>query len=148
MPKVDIYLNFNGNTEEAFNFYKQVFQVDFDEDIMRISDMPAEPGSPEPSEEDKQKIMHIGLPIAPHTTLRGTDIIEAWGQKLTQGNHFYVHFQPNTREEVDRIFKALSQDGEVEMPLEDQFWGDYFGSLKDKFGIQWMVSCPTKQERE
>ena len=145
MAKVDIYLNFDGNTEEAFNFYKEVFGVEFDDDLMRFGDMPAEEGGPELPKEDKQKIMHIALPLTEHTTLRGTDSLESFGQKLNQGNHSYVHFQPDTRVEVDRIFTALVEGGEVEMKLEDTFWGDYFGSCVDKFGVQWMVSTSSKE---
>lgn len=137
MIKVNIYLNFPGNTEEAFNFYKSVFGGEFDY-LVRFKDMPMDDFKI--PDEDKNKIMHIGLPIGKDAVLMATDTLESIGQKLIPGNNYSISVHPDSREEADRIFKALSAGGKIEMPLEDAFWGDYFGSFTDKFGIQWMVN--------
>ena len=136
MTKLNTYLNFAGNTEEAFNFYKSVFGGDFNS-LVRFKDMPME-GVQIP-EADQDKIMHIGLPIGDDNLLMATDALESLGQQLVQGNNFYISVQPDTKEEADRIFNALSEGAEVEMTMADQPWGDYYGSLKDKFGTGWMV---------
>jgi len=136
MTAVNPYLNFNGNTEEAFNFYKSVFGGDFLA-VMRFKDNP-ECGNI--AESDKNRIMHIALPIGNGTTLMATDSLESLGQKLTQGNNFYICLSPETREEADRLFNGLSKDGKIEMPLQDMFWGSYYGSFSDKFGVQWMIN--------
>ncbi len=135
MVKVNIYLNFAGNTEEAFNFYKSVFGGDFTS-IVRFKDFPME-GVNIPKE-DENKIMHVGLPIG-EDVLMATDALESLGQELVQGNNMYISVHPATKEEADEIFNALSVGGEIEMAIADQAWGDYFGSLKDKFGTLWMV---------
>lgn len=96
------------------------------------------PGNDLP-EEDQDKIMHIALPVG-SSHLMGTDALESLGQKVNFGNNSYICIQPDSKEEADRIFKALSEGGEIEMPLEDQEWGDYFGSFTDKFGVQWMIA--------
>ncbi len=145
MAKIDVYLNFDGNTEEAFEFYKSVFGGEFDDDIMRFGDMPAEEGSPKLTEQEKKMIMHIGLPLTEQTTLRGTDAIEAFGQKVNQGNNVMIHYVADSREETKRIFEGLSVGGKIEMPLEEQFWGDYFGSFIDKFGVLWNISTEAKE---
>jgi PhnB protein len=137
MTKVNTYLNFNGNTEEAFNFYKSVFGGEFSS-LVRFKDMPME-GFQIP-EEDADKIMHIGLPIGEGSMLMGTDSLESLGQQLVQGNNVYLSVHPDSKDEADRIFTALSEGAEIEMPMADQVWGDYFGSLRDKFGTGWMVN--------
>lgn len=137
MPKLNTYLNFAGNTEEAFNFYKSVFGGEFTA-VVRFKDMPMN-GVNIPKE-DQNKIMHIGLPIGQENVLMATDALESLGQKLVQGNNVSLSVHPESREEADRIFNALSAGGAIEMPIADQPWGDYYGSLKDKFGIQWMVN--------
>ncbi len=137
MIKVNIYLNLPGNSEEAFNFYKSVFGGEFDY-LVRFKDMQMD-GITIP-DADKNKIMHIGLPIGKDAVLMATDTLESIGQKLIPGNNYSISVHPDSREEADRIFKALSAGGKIEMPLEDAFWGDYFGSFIDKFGIQWMVN--------
>jgi len=138
---VSTYLNFAGNTEEAFNFYKSVFGTEFaGQGIMRMGDAPPQEGQPELSEADKRLVMHVGLPILGGHMLMGTDATESMGFTLTQGNNIYISLSPDSREEADRLFAALSEGGEVEMPMADQFWGDYFGSLVDRFGIRWMIN--------
>jgi PhnB protein len=143
MVKVSTYLNFAGNTEEAFNFYKSVFGGEFTS-VVRFKDMPVE-GMNIPAE-DHDKIMHIGMPFGPDGLLMGTDTLESLGQKLVQGNNVYISLQPDTKEEADRIFNALSEGGDVEMPIADQMWGDYYGSLTDKFGTRWMVNYSAPKE--
>lgn len=143
MTKVNTYLNFLGNTEEAFNFYKSVFGGEFTY-LVRFGDLPME-GSPIP-ESDAQKLMHISLPIGEDFVLMGTDALESLGQQITQGNNIYISIHPDSKEEADRIFNALSDGAEIEMPMADQSWGDYFGSLKDKFGTGWMVNFGQPQD--
>ena len=138
MATINPYLNFNGNTEEAFNFYKSVFGGEFAV-VMRFGDAPGCEGIPV-AESDKGKIMHIALPIGNGDLLMATDALESMGQSLTRGNNFSISISAESREEADKLFGGLSDDGKVEMPLADAFWGDYFGMLQDKFGIRWMVS--------
>jgi PhnB protein len=135
MTKLNTYLNFAGNTEEAFNFYKSVFGGEF-ASVVRFKDMPME--GVKLSEADANKIMHIGLPIG-QDMLMATDALESMGFKLVQGNNSYIMVQVDSKEEADRIFMALSAGGKVEMTMADQPWGDYYGSFWDKFGIGWMV---------
>ena len=134
------YLNFNGNTEEAFNFYKSVFGGDFAV-VMRFGDNPQ---CDQLTEDDKKRIMHIALPIDGGGMLMATDALESMGQKLNVGNNFYISLSPPTREDADRIFNGLSDGGKVEMPMSDMFWG-YFGSFSDKFGVQWMLNVGNGQ---
>ena len=136
MTVVNPYLNFNGNTEEAFNLYKSVFGGEF-QALMRFKDNPQ---CGEISDSDKERIMHIALPIGNGTVLMATDALESMGQKLTVGNNFYIALSPNSKEEADRLFNGLSAGGKIEMPMQDMFWGDYWGSFADKFGVQWMIS--------
>ncbi len=136
MTKLNTYLNFPGNTEEAFNFYKSVFGGEFSS-LVRFKDMPME-GANVP-EQDQDKIMHIGLPIG-EDVLMATDAPESMGFKVNFGNHSYISFHPDSKEEADRVFNALSAGGEIEMAIADQPWGDYFGSFKDKFSVLWMVN--------
>lgn len=140
MIKMHTYLNFQGNTEEAFTFYKSIFGGEFSS-LVRFKDMPME--GLEIPEGDGGKLMHIALPIG-DSLLMGTDALESLGQTLTQGNNVYVSINPDSREEADRIFADLSDGAEIEMPMADQAWGSYFGSLKDKFGTGWMVDYDEK----
>lgn len=142
MVKLETYLNFNGNTEEVFEFYKSVFGGEFSS-LVRFRDMPM-PGV-ELSETDAAKIMHISLPIG-KSTLMGTDSLESMGMLLNQGNNVNIFIVPDSKDEADRIFAALSAGGEVEMPMSLQPWGDYYGSFRDKFGIQWMINMELPKE--
>jgi len=135
MTKLNTYLNFAGNTEEAFNFYKSVFGGEFAA-VIRFKDMPME--GVKLSEQDANKIMHIGLPIG-QEMLMATDSLESMGFKLVQGNNSYIMIGVDSKDEADRIFNALSAGGKLEMAMADQPWGDYYGSFWDKFGIGWMV---------
>lgn len=136
MATLNTYLNFAGNTEEAFNFYKSVFGGEFS-NIQRFKDVP---GTENISVEDQNKIMHISLPIGKNSILMATDALESMGQKLIVGDNFSISIGADTKEEADTIFAKLSKGGEITMPLEMAFWGEYFGMLKDQFGIQWMMS--------
>jgi PhnB protein len=137
MTRLHSYLNFAGNAEEAFNFYRSVFGGEFSS-VVRFKDFPME-GVSIP-EEDEEKIMHIGLPIGEDDILMASDTLQSLGQELVQGNNVYVSVNPTSKEEADRMFKALSEGAEIEMPIADQVWGDYYGALKDKFGVMWMVN--------
>lgn len=144
MSRVSTYLNFPRQTEEAFNFYKSVFGGEFEGGIHRFSEVPPQPGQPPMSEEDKNLVMHITLPILGGHMLMGTDAPESMGFTVNMGNNVYLNLEPDTRGETDRLFAALSAGGKVEMPLQEMFWGDYYGSCKDKFGVQWMFNCTSK----
>jgi len=135
---VNVYLNFDGNCEQAFNFYKSVFGGNFSY-VGRYKDMPPQNGMPIPASEAK-KIMHVSLPISKETILMGCDMMSGMGQQFTPGNNFMVSVTASSRQEADRIFKALAKGGRVTMPMADMFWGSYFGMAADKFGIQWTIS--------
>lgn len=144
MSQVNVYLNFRRNTEEAFMFYKAVFGTEFIGEIARMGDVPPEDGQSPLAEEDKNLVMHIALPLLGDFVLMGTDAPESMGFTLKEGNNVYINLMPDTRAETDKLFNALSAGGKVDMPMQDMFWGDYFGSLTDKFGIQWMLNCSEK----
>jgi PhnB protein len=139
MAKLNPYLNFDGTCEEAFRFYKIVFGGEFLGDIHKMKDIP---GMDIP-EEAKNRVMHVALPVG-NDLLMGSDVFP--GQPFVQGNNNYISLFPESREEADRLFGALSESGEIEMPMADQFWGDYFGSLKDKFGICWMINYNSENQ--
>lgn len=138
--KVHPYLNFNGDAQQAFYLYKSVFGGEFSA-VMKMKDAPQ---GDQLSKEEQEYIMHICLPIGEGTLLMASDCIESMGQKVTQGNQSYIMLCPESREEADRLFKGLSEGGTIEMPMEDMFWGDYFGCFKDRFGIHWMISVENK----
>ncbi len=145
MAKVSTYLNFPGNTEEAFNFYKSVFGGDFvGGGFMRMGEVPPQEGQAPLNDSDKNLIMHVCLPILGGHDLMGTDATESQGFRVNFGNNVYINLILDTRVETDRLFNALAEGGKVEMALQDMFWGDYFGSLTDKFGVQWMFACASK----
>jgi PhnB protein len=135
MIAINPYLNFAGNTEEAFNFYKSVFGGDFAM-VMRFDGME---GSGNMSAEDKQKIMHIALPIKGNMVM-GTDALGSMGQQLIPGNNFHLVLGTESKEESDDLYSQLSEGGEETLPMQDMFWGAYYGQLTDRFGIQWMIS--------
>lgn len=139
--KENPYLNFNGNTEEAFMFYKSVFGGEFSA-LLRFKDMPQ--GQTPVAEQEKERILHIALPIGEDTVLMGSDISESMGQKLTTGNNIYISLQTGSKEEAERLYNALSAGGKIEMPLQKMFWGAYFASFSDKFGVQWMINYKEK----
>ena len=145
MSRVSTYLNFPGNTEEAFNFYKSVFGGEFHGGgIQRFGDIPSQAGMPELSEADKKLILHVELPILGGHILMATDAPESMGFKVECGNNIHINLEPETREETKRLYEALSVGGKVTMELQDMFWGAYFGSCTDKYGINWMFNCIEK----
>jgi len=145
MARTSTYLNFPRSTEEAFNYYKSVFGGEFcGGGVARFGDFPPPEGAPQLAEEDKNLIMHIELPITGGHILMGTDAPESMGFKINQGNNVYIMLETDTRIENQQLFEALSAGGEVEMELQDMFWGAYYGSLTDKFGIKWMFNCMGK----
>lgn len=136
MKSVNPYLHFNGTTEEAFNFYRQVFGGefvgvyrfrDFGENVMQIP------------EADLDRIAHIALPIGTNTLLMGTDTLQSLGQTLNVGNHAYLAIEVESTEEADRLFSALSEGGKVEMPLGQTEWSEKYGICSDRYGVQWMI---------
>jgi len=144
MAKVSTYLNFTNRTEEAFNFYRSVFGGEFVGGIMRFSDIPPSPEMPPMQEEDKNLVMHVVLPILGGHQLMGTDAPESMGFRVVTGNNVYINLEPDTRNETRRLFTALAEGGKVEQELQEMFWGDFYGSCKDKFGVQWMFNCAEK----
>ncbi len=145
MARVSTYLNFPGNTEEAFNFYKTVFGTEFHGPINRMGEVPPEDGKPALSDADKNLVMHVSMPILGGHIISGTDASESMGFRLVPGNNVYITLEPDTREETDKLFNKLSAGGKVEMPLQVMFWGDYYGSCADKYGVQWMFNCQEKK---
>jgi len=145
MAVVSTYLNFSRNTEEAFNFYKSVFGTEFaGNGVMRMGDVPPMEGVPPLAESDRNLVMHVALPILGGHMLMGTDAPESMGFHLNVGNNVHISLSPDTRGETDTLFAKLSEGGKVTMPLQDMFWGDYYGSCTDKYGVQWMLNCQKK----
>ena len=140
MLAVNPYLNFNGNTEEAFNFYKSVFGGEFAM-VQRFKDTPECGNIPEA---DANKIMHIALPLVNGTVLMATDALESMGQKLNAGNNFSLSLSTSSEQEATELFNKLAVGGKIDMPLQKTFWGAFFGMCTDQFGIQWMVSYDEK----
>lgn len=138
MTTVNVYLTFNGNCLEAFNFYKSVFGGEFPY-MGRYKDMPNEGGKPRLPEDD-EKIMHISLPISQETMLMGSDTGGEWASSYKPGNNFSLSITTDSKESADRLFNGLSAGGLVTMPMAKTFWGDYFGMFTDQFGIAWMIS--------
>ena len=138
MARINPYLHFMDNAEEAFNFYKSVFGGEF-ATVMRYGEMP---GCDELklSDGDKTKIMHIALPVGNDTVLMASDSIAASGQTHKEGNNFSISVSLDSRDDADRVFKGLADGGKETMPLQDTFWGAYFGMIEDRFGVNWMVN--------
>jgi PhnB protein len=144
MARVSTYLNFPRSTEAAFLFYKSVFDSEFTMPIGRFGDMPSCEGQPPLADADKNLVMHVELPILGGHVLMGTDAPESMGFTVTPGNNLYINLEPDTRTETDRLFSALSDGGKIEISLQEMFWGGYFGSLVDNYGVRWMFNCPSK----
>ncbi|MEQ1799046.1 MAG: VOC family protein [Lacibacter sp.] len=141
MARVSIYLNFPRNTEEAFKFYQSVFGGEFSRGgIARFRDIPPSDFAPPIAETDKDLVMYVELPIVGCHVLMGTDAPESMGFTVNKGNNVHINIEPDSKAETIKLFDALSAGGTVTMPLQDMFWGAYFGSCIDKFGIQWMFS--------
>lgn len=139
MTNLNIYLTFNGNCEEAFNFYQPIFGTEF-QHLSRFGEMPPQEGMPPIPEEYKKKIMHVTLPISTNSVLMGSDTGGEWAPNFKEGNNFSISINTDTTEEANRLFGALAQGGNITMPMDATFWGSYFGMLTDKFGINWMIN--------
>jgi len=135
---INPYLNFPGTSEEAFTFYKSIFGGEFSS-LHRFKDTPH---GDQLSADEAEKVMHISLPVGANI-LMATDALPSMGFNVTTGNNSYIAITPDSRDEATRIFRALAEGGNVEMDIQDMFWGDYYGSLADKFGIRWMVNYPS-----
>jgi PhnB protein len=144
MSTINTYLNFNGNCETAFNFYKSVFGGEFTF-MGRFSDMPESDDYKVP-EADKNKVMHVSLPIG-NSVLLGSDTGGDWAPTFVQGNNFSVSITPESKEEADKLFGLLAEGGNITTPLHLSFWGDYFGMITDKFGINWMMNFTDQQAK-
>lgn len=135
MANINPYLNYNGNAEEAFNFYKSVFGGEF-ERIIRFKDLP---NTEVPTADNEaNKIMYISLPIG-NNLLMANDVPESMGKTNENENRSKIYIKAETREEADNIYNGLSEDGQIEVPISDSPWGTYFGMFRDKYGIEWMV---------
>jgi len=135
MALINVHLNYNGNAEEAFTFYKSVFGGEFSK-ITRLKDLES-PDFPV-DEKDANKIMHIALPIG-NNTLMANDVPSFMGLVNEQENRSKIAVSAESREEADKLFNGLSAGGTVEMPIQDSPWGSYFGMFRDKYGIEWMI---------
>ena len=141
MTKVNVYLTFDGQCEEAFAFYRSVFGGEYAY-FGRFDEMPAD--EYQISEDDMNRVMHVTLPIGGDTLIMGSDSAPGMGPPLTMGNNFSISVDPDSREEADRIHAALADGGTPTMPMADQFWGAYFGMCTDRFGVNWMINFSTQ----
>ena len=139
MATVNIYLTYDGDCKEAFEFYKSVFGGEFSS-YSTFGEMPPQEGMPPISDDYKNKVMHVSLPISDETVLMASDKGGGWGPELQVGNNFSISINPDSKEEATRLFNGLAEGGQITMPLADTFWNAYFGMCIDKFGIQWMVN--------
>lgn len=144
MAKVSTYLNFQGKTKEAFEFYKQVFGTEYIGTVQLMKDVPPAPDMPKLKEEEMDLVMHVALPILGGHVIMGTDAVESMGHKVVFGNNISINLEPDTRVETQKLFTALCEGGKIDMPLMEMFWGGYFGSLTDRYGVQWMFNCESK----
>ena len=145
MTTINVYLTFNGNCEEAFNFYKSVFGGEF-QSLNRFKEMPATEGI-KLSPEEGERLMHVSLAISKETYLMGSDTGGEWSKDYSTGNNFALSINTDSNAEADRLFNSLSYGGKVTMPMANTFWGSYFGMFTDKFGINWMVSVESTQPK-
>ena len=144
MASINPYIHFNGNAEEAFNFYKSVFGGEF-VTIVRFKDMPSNPDFPM-SEKEANKIMHIALPIGKTDVLMASDTPESMGKHNENETRSKISISTENKEEADKLFNGLSAGGKIECPLEDSPWGSYFGMFRDKYGIEWMIDYDPKHQ--
>jgi PhnB protein len=141
MPRVSTYLNFMGNTEEAFAFYGSLFGTEPIGPIMRLGDMPSDPNARPLTDAEKNLVMHVELPILAGHVLMATDMVESQGHQLRVGNNMTINLELEGRAETERLFEALSKDGSDQFELQDMPWGAYWGTCADRFGVRWMFNC-------
>lgn len=132
------YLNFDGNAEEAFRFYHSILGGEFF--IQKMSEIP----DFQVPEEEKNRTMHVAIRLNEFQHLMASDCLPSMGHVLRQGNNNYISLTTDSKEQADEFFQGLSEGGNIEMPMEEMFWGDYFGSFTDKFGVNWMITYPLK----
>ena len=140
MSRVSTYLNFAGQTEEAFGVYASVFGTQISGEITRMGDMPTSPDQPELPDSEKKLVAHVQLPILAGHFLMGTDMLESQGHQLKVGNNITINLEPDSRAETERLYSALSEGGSESTGLQDMPWG-YWGCTLDRFGIRWMFNC-------
>ena len=140
MARVSTYLNFMGNAEEAFEFYRKVFGPDYPEPIQRMGDVPPSPDAPSLSEAEKRLVMHVELPILAGHVIMATDMLESMSHELRIGNNTTINLEPDTLEETQRLFDSLSEGSSDSAPLTEMFWGATWGTCLDRFGVRWMFN--------
>jgi PhnB protein len=140
VARVSTYLNFMGNAEEAFEFYRGVFGTEFVAPIQRLGDVPADPGGPTLTAAERQMVLHVELPILGGHVLMATDMVESMGHELRIGNNTTINLEPDSREEAQRLYDALSEGASDCAPLADMFWGATWGTCLDRFGVRWMFN--------
>ena len=146
MSRVSTYLNFPGTTEAAFTFYASVFGTELSVPFMRFGDMPAGPGAPELPDDEKSKILHVELPILDGHVIMATDMLESMDQTVRIGNNTTINLEPDTRDEVDRLYAALSEGGSDATGINQMPWGAYWGTCLDKFGVRWMFNVTDAEQ--
>jgi PhnB protein len=144
MSRVSTYLNFQGNAEDAFAFYKGIFGTDYLGPVFRVGDMPPGPGGPQLTEDEQSMIMHIELPIIGEHVLMATDMLSSMGQQVRIGNNTTINLEVDSKDEADRLYGALSDGGSEATGLNDMPWGSYWGCCLDRFGIRWMFNTPSE----
>lgn len=145
MARVSTYLNFARETEAAFDFYREVFGTDYLAPIVRYSEAPPQPDQPPMADADRDLVLHVALPILGGHVLMGSDVAGCMTEALVAGNNVNLNLETDSRAQSDLLFAALSVGGKVSMPLQDMFWGAYFGAVTDRFGIRWMINCESPQ---
>ncbi len=138
MNRVSTYLNFEGTTEEAFDYYRTVFGTEFLGPVFRMADMPTGADLPE---NEQHLVMHVELPILAGHVIMGTDMLESQGHQLRRGNNVTINLELDDRSETERLFKLLSDGGSDTFGLEDMPWGAYWGTCADRYGVRWMFNC-------
>jgi PhnB protein len=140
VARVSTYLNFMGNAEEAFEFYRSVFGSEYSAPLQRLSDVPSDQNGPSLTEAEKQMVMHVELPILGGHVIMATDMVRSMGHDLRVGNNVTINLEPDTREETQRLYDALSEGSTDCSPLADMFWGATWGTCLDRFGVRWMFN--------
>ncbi len=141
MARVSTYLNFKGQAEEAFALYAEAFGTELSGPLARFGDTPPDPSAPALSEEEQRMVLHAELPILGGHMLMATDLLDSMGQDVRIGNNVTICLEPDTRAETDRLYAALSEGGSDASGMQDMFWGAYWGTCLDRFGIRWMFNC-------
>jgi PhnB protein len=141
VARVSTYLNFMGQTEAAFDFYRSVFGTEFETPVQYMRDVPADPNMPALTEAELAMVMHAELPILGGHVIMGTDMLESMGHELRIGNNITLNLEPDTRAETERLYNALSAGGSDASGLNEMFWGALWGTCLDRFGIRWMFNC-------